>query len=87
MEKKEEKKKEEKKEDERKFIIKAYLKVELARMYSPHLSDRSAMNKLNNWIRHNSQLHTRLYSGREGKNDICFSLRQVSLIVQFLDEP
>ena len=56
-------------------------------MYSPRLSDRSAMNKLNGWIRCNPQLHARLYGGREGKNDICFSVRQVRLIVEFLDEP
>ena len=73
--------------DEKLFVIRPYLKVELARMYSPRLSDRSAMNKLNGWIRCNPQLHARLYGGREGKNDICFSVRQVRLIVEFLDEP
>lgn len=69
------------------FPVRPYLKVELARLYSPGLSDRSAMNKLNGWIRRNPQLHARLYSGREGKNDICFTVRQVRLIVEFLDEP
>jgi hypothetical protein len=73
--------------DEKPFVIKPYLKVELARLYSPHLSDRSAMNKLNSWIRRNPQLYARLYNGREGKNDICFSARQVRLLVEHLDEP
>lgn len=87
MEKQEEKKTAEPEEDEKRFILRPYLKVKLAHMYSPHLSDRSAMNKLNNWIRRNPQLHAQLYNGREGKNDIGFSLRQVRLIVEFLDEP
>jgi len=69
------------------FPIRPYLKVELARLYSPRLSDHSAMNKLNGWIRRNPQLHDLLYGGREGKNDICFSTRQVRLIVEFLDVP
>lgn len=69
------------------FLIRPYLKVELARLYSPRLSDHSAMNKLNGWIRRNRQLHALLYGGREGKNDICFSARQVRLIVEYLEEP
>lgn len=87
MEKQEEKKTEKSEEGEKKFIIQPYLKVELAHMYSPHISQRAALNKLNSWIRRNPQLHDQLYSGREGKNDIGFSLRQVRLIVEFLDEP
>ena len=51
------------------------------------VKDRTAMNRLNRWIRHNRELHDRLYSGREGKNDICFSLRQVRLLVEYLGEP
>lgn len=53
----------------------------------PYLADRSAMNRLNRWIRYNRELHDRLYSGREGKNDVCFSLRQVRLLVEYLGEP
>ncbi|MDC6279011.1 DUF4248 domain-containing protein [Caecibacteroides pullorum] len=73
--------------DEAPFAIRPYLKVDLARLYSPGLADRTAMNRLNRWIRHNHELHDRLYSGREGKNDICFSLRQVRLLVEYLGEP
>ena len=73
--------------DEAPFAIRPYLKVDLARLYSPGLADRTAMNRLNRWIRHNRELHDRLYSGRKGKNDICFSLRQVRLLVEYLGEP
>lgn len=73
--------------DEAPFVIRPYLKVDLARLYSPGLADRSAMNRLNRWIRYNRELHDRLYSGREGKNDVCFSLRQVRLLVEYLGEP
>ena len=73
--------------DEAPFAIRPYLKVDLARLYSPGLADRTAMNRLNRWIRHNRELHDRLSSGREGKNDICFSLRQVRLLVEYLGEP
>lgn len=69
------------------FVIQSYLKSELAQMYSPNLSPAGAMNKLGIWIRHNPELHRLLYNGREGKNDITFSIRQVSLLVEYLEEP
>lgn len=69
------------------FIIRPYLKVELAQLYSPHLSPESAMNKLNKWIRRNKELYRLMNEGREGKNDICYSTRQVRLLLQYLDEP
>ena len=56
--------------DDAPFVLRPYLKMDLARLYSPGLADRSAMNRLNRWIRHNRDLHDRLYSGREGKNDV-----------------
>ena len=69
------------------FVARPCLKVELARLYSPRLSDRAAMNKLNQWIRTCPGLHRAVYGGREGKNDVSFSLRQVRLIIEFLGEP
>lgn len=74
-------------EDEHPFIIKPYLKSELAQMYSPHLSPAGAMNKLGLWIRRSPALHALLYNGREGKNDITFSIRQVRLLFEHLGEP
>ncbi len=73
--------------EEKPFIIRPYLKVELAQLYSPCVSPRTAMNRLNAWIRHNPELRARMHSGREGKNDICFSTRQVRLLVEYLDVP
>ncbi len=69
------------------FVIRSYLKVDLAQMYSPHVSQRTAMNRLNAWIRRNPELSARLYSGRESKHDISFSARQVRLPVEYLDVP
>lgn len=69
------------------FEYRPYLKQELACLYSPALSRKSALNKLNRWIRLAPSLHAALYSGREGKNDVCFSLRQVRLLVEHLGEP
>ncbi len=70
------------------FEPRACLKEELARRYNPCVTKRTAMNKLNAWIRHNPELYRRLYDeGPEGKNDIAFSLRQVRLLVEYLGEP
>ena len=70
------------------FEPRACLKEELARRYNPCVSTRTAMNKLRAWIRHNKELHRRLYEeGPEGKNDISFSLRQVRLLLEYLGEP
>ena len=69
------------------FCIRPDLKVELARLYSPGLSDHSAMTKLNGWIRRNPELHRLMYGGREGKRDTYFSTRQVRLLVHYLNEP
>ena len=69
------------------FVIRPYLKTELALLYSPHVCVRTAMNRMNAWIRHNPELYEQMYNGREGKNDICFSERQVRLLVYYLDVP
>ncbi|WP_455608172.1 DUF4248 domain-containing protein, partial [Bacteroides rodentium] len=67
--------------EEKPFIIRPYLKVELAQLYSPCVSPRTAMNRLNTWIRHNPALCARMPSGREGKSAICVSPRQVRRLV------
>ena len=70
------------------FEPRACLNEERARRYNPCVSPRTAMNKLGAWIRHNKELHHRLYEeGPEGKNDITFSLRQVRLLLEYLGEP
>lgn len=69
------------------FVARAYLKQELAQLYFPQLSPASALKKLRKWISFNPELHRRLYSGREGRNDQSFSHRQVLLLVEYLEEP
>ena len=77
----------EKEAEEEPFVIRPYLKSELAHKYNPHLPLIYAMQKLRGWIRNNKELYDAMYSGGEGKNDHAYSSRQVRLIVKFLDEP
>ena len=73
--------------DEEKFVIKAYLKADLARLYSPNLPAGYAMCKLRSWIRRNKELHAHMYEGGEGKGDHSYTRRQVRLIFEYLGEP
>ena len=73
--------------EEKPFVIRPYLKSELAHKYNPHLPLIYAMQKLRGWIRNNKELNDAMYSGGEGKNDHAYSTRQVWLIVNlFFDE-
>lgn len=73
--------------EEEKFVIRAYLKAELAQLYSPNLPAVYAMRKLRAWIRRNEALSAVLYQGGESKKDHSYTKRQVRLIVKYLDEP
>ena len=73
--------------EEKPFVIRPYLKSELALKYNPLLPLIYAMQKLRGWIRNNKELNDAMYSGGEGKNVLAFSTRQGRLIVKFLDEP
>ena len=70
--------------DEEKFVIKAYLKADLARLYSPNLPAGYAMCKLRSC---NKELHAHMYEGGEGKGDHSYTRRQVRLIFEYLGEP
>lgn len=74
-------------EEEEKFVIRAYLKAELAQLYCPNLPAMYAMRKLRSWIRKHKILNDTLYQGGESKKDHSYTKRQVRLIVQYLDEP
>lgn len=74
-------------EKEDTFVIRSYLKSELAHLYNPHLPLVYAMQKMRVWIRNNKELYVAMYSGGEGKNDHAYSCRQVRLIVKYLDRP
>ena len=69
------------------FPVHAYLKSELAQMYSPHLGPEAALRKLQKWIRRNPELYRAIYGGMEGKNEQAFSKRQVRLLIRYLDTP
>lgn len=74
-------------EKEASFLIRSYLKVELAQLYFPTLSPASALKKLRKWITSNPELHRHMAEGLEGRNDQSYSHRQVALLVQYLEEP
>ena len=63
------------------FVIRPYLKSELAHLYNPYVPLVYAMRKMREWIRNNKELYDAMYSGGEGKNDHTYSARQVRLIV------
>lgn len=69
------------------FVIRPYLKSELAHLYNPYVPLVYAMRKMREWIRNNKELYDAMYSGGEGKNDHAYSARQVRLIVRYPDEP
>ena len=48
-------------EEETKFVVKSYLKADLAHLYHPNLPIPYAMCKLRGWIRKNKELHSLLY--------------------------
>ncbi|TRX46831.1 DUF4248 domain-containing protein [Bacteroides sp. HF-5092] len=73
--------------EEEPFVIRPYLKSELAHLYNPYVPLAYAMRKMREWIRNNKELYDAMYSGGEGKNDHAYSARQVRLIVRYLDEP
>lgn len=75
------------KEVEETFVIKSYLKADLAHLYHPNLPVPYAMSKLRSWIRKNKELYVRMYQGGEGKNDHSYTRRQVCLIIHYLDIP
>ncbi|NDV84276.1 DUF4248 domain-containing protein [Bacteroides sp. 51] len=72
---------------EDKFVIKAYLKVELARLYNPHMSDEGALRKMRRWINHQPQLKARMDSLQLSPSDRQYTPKQVRLIVEYLGEP
>ena len=69
------------------FIIRAYSKKELALMYFPDSSPRTAVSHLMSWIRRCTQLWQQLQA--TGYETTCktFTPRQVRAIVEQLGEP
>lgn len=73
--------------NEERFVVKSYLKVELARLYNPHLSDECALRKMRRWINHQPQLKTQMAALQTSPTDRQYTPKQVRLIVEYLGEP
>ena len=67
--------------------MKAYLKADLAQMYFPMLDTTLAMRRLRRWIHNNPELETALAQCHVSMNADFYSRKQVSLIVEYFDEP
>lgn len=62
-------------------------KRDLAQLYSPELTPRSAVNRLMRWISIHPVLSDELRKAGYRKGSRVFSPRQVELIVEHLGEP
>ncbi len=69
------------------FIIRAYTKKELALMYFPDSSPRTAVSHLMSWIRRCTQLWEQLHTTGYNVTSKAFTPRQVKAIVEELGEP
>lgn len=67
--------------------MRTYTKSELARLYFPMLDADLAMRKLRRWIKQNPALDEALSLCHVSKNGDFYSRKQVSLIVEYFDEP
>jgi hypothetical protein len=74
-------------EREEKFVIRPYLKEELAVKYHPHMQPKAAMGKMRRWINMNPELKRRLTEAQIGIRPHSYTPRQVSILVEFLGEP
>ncbi len=70
-----------------KFIIRVYTKKELALMYFPNSSPRTAVNHLMSWIRRCTRLWEQLQATGYETTSKTFTPRQVKAIVELLGEP
>jgi len=69
------------------FIIRAYTKKELALMYFPDSTPRTAVSHLMGWIRRCTQLWELLQETGYEANCKTFTPRQVRAIIEQLGEP
>ena len=69
------------------FTIRAYTKKELALLYFPDSSPRTAVNHLMSWIRNCKALWQQLLDTGYYVNSKAFTPRQVKAIVEQLGEP
>ena len=68
--------------------IRSYSLTELAQLYRPHLSPRSAARTLRNWIRRNPELLASLAATSFNPDTVrTLTPLQVSIIISYLGEP
>ena len=70
------------------FQLRSYSLTELAQLYRPHLSPRSAARTLRNWIRRNPELLASLAATSFNPYTVrTLTPLQVSIIISYLGEP
>lgn len=69
------------------FTPRSYSKSELAMLYSPYITPKAAVRKLNRWIAFKPGLRERLAATGMTPNAKCYTPIQVSVIVEALGEP
>lgn len=74
-------------ETTKEFEIRSMGKSELAMAYAPHLTVQGAVNRLNEWIRHNADLAEDLRRTGYRKRQKLFTSLQVRTIISYLGEP
>lgn len=72
---------------EKKFRAKSYGKSELAALYMPDISPKSAAEELRRWIRKFPGLEDALAAAGLGARDKRYTPAQVRLIVEAIGEP
>lgn len=74
-------------EEEPKFKCHSYGKSELAQLYSPYTTPKTAVSKLNRWIKHKPGLSALLADSGLIPSAKCYTPAQVRLIVEAIGEP
>ncbi len=69
------------------FKIRTYGRMELAQMYSPDLTSRSAWRKFKSWLYLSPGLMLHLYESGYKKGIRTFTAKQVEMIVNAIGEP
>lgn len=69
------------------FRLKAYTKVELAQLYSPHSQEATALQNLYRWMKRNTSLMEELRVLGYNKYRHSFLKQEVQVIVKYLGEP
>jgi Fic family protein len=72
---------------EKGFILRSYGYAELALLYFPNSTKKSATSQLRRWIRRNGELRNTLAQIGFAERQRILTPRQVEVVVQFVGEP